>query len=69
MNRKIADNPLHPQTTVQTSDVKMTAFKEAVKPLEVFVNKYCCPHDIIVVQQGSAEFYSGEIVIPLKLLD
>jgi hypothetical protein len=51
------------------NDEKMAAFKEAVKPLEEFVNKYCCPHDIIVIEQGHASVYSGEMAVPLKLLD
>jgi hypothetical protein len=41
-----------------------------IKPLlEEFVNKYCCPHDILVVQQGSVELYSGQMVLPMKILD
>lgn len=43
--------------------------QKIIKPIEEFINKYCCPHDIIVITQGSAKIFSGEVVIPLKLLD
>ena len=39
------------------------------EPIEDFINKWCCPHDTLIVQQGHIELLSGEIVIPLKLLD
>lgn len=38
------------------------ALKEAAKPLIEYVNKHCCPHDIIIVQQGSVELFNGEMV-------
>ena len=46
---------------------RMAAFDEAIKPMIQFVNKYCTPHDIVVVQQGFAELYSGEMVIPFPV--
>jgi hypothetical protein len=58
-----------PECPERCCNKKMTAFREALKPLEEFVNKYCCPHDIIVIEQGHVSIYSGEMAIPLKLLD
>ena len=42
---------------------------EAIKPVKEFMDKWCCPNDILVVQQGSAELYSGEIAIPMEVAD
>lgn len=39
------------------------------KPLEDFMNKYCCPHDTLLVTQGHVELLSGEIAIPLEIMD
>jgi hypothetical protein len=39
------------------------------KPLEDFMNKYCCPHDMLIVTQGHVELLSGEVAFPLEILD
>lgn len=39
------------------------------KPLEDFMNQYCCPHDTLIVTQGHVELLSGEIAIPLEIMD
>lgn len=46
------------------SKKKMELLEEASKPLVEFVNKYCCPHDIIVVEQGHVSILNGEMHIP-----
>ena len=48
---------------------KMKELEKASKPLVDFVNKYCCPHDIIIIQQGNVQIFNGEISIPTKILD
>lgn len=45
------------------------ALEEAAKPLVDFVNTQCCPHDMIVIQQGSVELFSGEISMPTPIPD
>lgn len=42
--------------------------KKVIKPIEEFMNKYCCPHDKLIVEQGHAELLSGELCIPLEVL-
>lgn len=54
----------HDAEEIERGRDRMAAFDEAVKPLIEFVNKCCTPHDIVVVQQGSAEMYSGQMAIP-----
>jgi hypothetical protein len=39
------------------------------KPIEDFLNKFCCPHDTLIATQGHMELLSGEIAIPLEILD
>lgn len=48
---------------------KMNKLEEVSKPLIDFVNEYCCPHDIIVIQQGNVQIFNGEMSIPTKILD
>jgi hypothetical protein len=48
---------------------RLEALQEISKTLEDFMNKWCCPHDTLIVTQGHAELLSGEIAIPLKILD
>ena len=48
---------------------KMKALEEASKPLVDFVNEWCCPHDIITIEQGNVTLYSGEMAFPTKILD
>jgi len=48
---------------------RMEALKVAVKPVEAFLNAWCCPHDKLIVMQGNAELLSGEINIPLDVLE
>jgi hypothetical protein len=43
--------------------------KKIIKPLELYMNKYCCPHDILIVTQGRAELFSGELSILLEIPD
>ena len=54
-------------------DVEETNITEALKvasvPMVDFVNKWCCPHDTIIIQQGHVELLSGEITFPTKILD
>lgn len=48
---------------------KMKELEKASKPLVEFMNQYCCPHDVIMVQQGHVELLNGEIGIPTEILD
>lgn len=51
------------------SKQKKVEFEKLKKPLEDFMNKWCCPHDILIATQGHMELLSGEMVIPLEILD
>lgn len=48
---------------------KMKELEKASKPLVDFVNKNCCPHDIIVIQQGNIQIFNGEMSIPTEIPD
>lgn len=48
---------------------KREEFEKLKKPLEDFMNKWCCPHDTLIVAQGHMELLNGEIAIPLEILD
>ena len=48
---------------------KREEFEKLKKPLEDFMNKWCCPHDTLIVVQGHMELLNGEIGIPLEILD
>ena len=48
---------------------RMAELQKIIKPIEDYMNKYCCPHDMLVIQQGRAELFSGELSIPLEILD
>lgn len=50
-------------------DKKMTELEKASKPLIDFINKNCCPHDIIIIQQGSVQILNGEMSIPTEIPD
>jgi len=43
--------------------------QKIIKPIEEFMNKYCCPHDMLVIQQGFVQLLSGEVGIPLEIPD
>ena len=43
--------------------------KKIIEPIQDWINKYGCPHDVLIIEQGHAKFYSGELSIILKMLD
>lgn len=54
---------------VEFSRQKVEEFKKLKKPLEDFMNNYCCPHDILLATQGHMELLNGEMSEPLNILD
>ena len=48
---------------------RLEALVEIKKSLEDFINTWCCQHDILIIQQGNIQLFSGEISIPLEVLD
>lgn len=50
-----------------SQEEKMSALKDAMKPMVEFVSKYCNPHGMVVIRQGGAELYSGELGIPFEV--
>lgn len=48
---------------------RMIALEKAAQPMVEFVNTYCCPHDIVVIQQGSVDLYSGQGAFPTIIPD
>lgn len=48
---------------------RMAALEVAAQPMVEFVNKYCCPHDVVIIQQGSVELYSGQCAFPTVIPD
>jgi hypothetical protein len=49
--------------------IRMTELQKIIKPIEDYMNKYCCPHDMLVIQQGNAQLFSGELSIQLEVQD
>lgn len=45
------------------------ALEEIIEPIQDWINKYGTPHDVLIIQQGNAQLYSGELSIQLKILD
>ena len=43
--------------------------KKIIKPIEDYMNKWCCPHDMLIIQQGRAELFSGNLSMPLEIPD
>lgn len=56
-------------TKVNFNKLRSEELQKIIKPIEEFMNKYCCPHDTLLVTQGHAELLGGEIGIPLEILD
>lgn len=54
---------------VKFNKQKVEEFKKLKKPLEDFMNNYCCPHDILIATQGHMELLNGEMVESLNILD
>jgi len=48
---------------------------EAIKKIEPIIEELInngelfCPHDIIVIQQGNIQVYSGEVSVNMKIKD
>jgi hypothetical protein len=62
---KSSATPMSPEWQEQRSK----ALEEASKPMVDFVNQYCCPHDVVIIQQGTVALYSGECAFPTEVLD
>jgi hypothetical protein len=57
---------------IKTVNEKRTAAINKIKVvIEELINdgELFCPHDIIIIQQGNIQVYSGEVSIRLPLLD
>ena len=48
---------------------RINELEKIAQPLVDFVNKYCSPHDIIIIQQGSFEIYQGSGAFPTAVAD
>jgi len=44
-------------------------FKKVCQPVVDFLNKYGCPHSIVIITQTHAELLSGECGVPFEPLD
>lgn len=55
--------------TEEKSKETMQALGIAAAPLVEFVNKHCCPHDAVVIQQGHVDLYSGRMGYPTEVPD
>lgn len=47
----------------------MQDLREAAKPLIEFVNTHCCPHDIVLIEQGFVRLYQGSLGFPTEVPD
>ena len=43
--------------------------EKIIEPLQEWINEWGTPHDILIIQQGNAQLYSGELSIQLKIRD
>ena len=50
-------------------NIKSEEFKEVCKPLVEYMQKYCCPHDTVLVTQSDAELVSGQMCVQFEVKD
>jgi hypothetical protein len=53
----------------EKNELRTIELQAIIKPLEKFMNNYCCPHDILVIQQGRVELFEGALSIALTVID
>ena len=68
-NTTMAQNDLLDTEMERRNRERSIALREAAQPIVEFMNKQCTPHDIIVIQQGSVELYSGALAFPTPIPD
>lgn len=51
------------------SNFPMEEFRKATQPAIDFMQRYCCPHDKIVIDTGSAELLNGEMAYTVEVPD
>ena len=54
---------------VRRNKERQEALEKIIKPLQEYMNDWCTPHDILIIQQGNAQLYSGELSIILEIRD
>ena len=57
-----------PETPVRRVK-RMEALQEAAKPLIEFMNTWCNPHHVVIIEQGHVALYSGECGFPTEVPD
>lgn len=50
-------------------DKRTASLMVASEKMVEFINEWCCPHDVVVIEQGSVRLYCGESGFPTKVLD
>lgn len=57
--------------TKELNEKRRLAIEEAIPVLENLINnvELFCPHDMIIIQQGSIQVFSGELGVKLNLLE
>ena len=51
------------------NEERRVELEKIIEPIQEWINEYGTPHDILIIQQGNAQLYSGELSIILKLRD
>jgi hypothetical protein len=66
---QVENNPNPVTDYADYNKLRREELMRIIKPIEDYMNKFCCPHDKLIVTQGNAELLSGELSIPLEVLD
>lgn len=51
------------------NELRREQLAKAMQPIEEFMNTHCSPHDVLIISQGRASLFSGELSIKLEVLD
>ncbi|PKM69150.1 MAG: hypothetical protein CVU95_00780 [Firmicutes bacterium HGW-Firmicutes-2] len=67
----ISDEYEHKDVSIskELNRIRSKKLQKIMKPIQDFMNEECCPHDMLVIQRGNAQLFSGELSIRLDILD
>lgn len=58
-----------PDIIMTLNQKRREELEKIIEPIQEWINEWGTPHDILIIQQGNAQLYSGELSIPLKIRD
>ena len=58
--------PIKVATIQEQNHERMVKLEEIIGPIVEFMNEHCCPHDLLVIEQGSVRLYQGACGFPTE---